>query len=91
LEENISKLACLDIKYCLGEDYLKNLKGFDIIFKTPAVRPDIPELVREKERGAVVTSEMEVFSELCPAEIFAVTGSDGKTTTTTLIYRMLVE
>jgi UDP-N-acetylmuramoylalanine--D-glutamate ligase len=91
LEENISKLACLDIKYCLGEDYLKNLKGFDIIFKTPAVRPDIPELVREKERGAVVTSEMEVFFELCPAEIFAVTGSDGKTTTTTLIYRMLVE
>jgi len=91
LKENIEKLAGLDVKYCLGENYLENLKGFDIIFKTPSVRPDIPELVMERERGAVVTSEMEIFFELCPAEIFAVTGSDGKTTTTTLIYRMLVE
>lgn len=81
----------LGIKYSLGENYLKNLKGFDIVFRTPGMRFDLPELVEARESGAVITSEMEVFFELCPAEIFAVTGSDGKTTTTTLIYKMLKE
>jgi len=55
------------------------------------MRYDIPEILAAKEEGTEVTSEMEVFFELCPAEIFAVTGSDGKTTTTTLIYNMLKE
>lgn len=80
-----------DVGLSLGQEYLSNLKGFDVIFKTPRVRFDIPELLAEKERGAVITSEMEVFCELCPARIIAVTGSDGKTTTTTIIYKMLVE
>lgn len=79
----------LDIQYSLGPDYLKALNGFDVIFKTPKVRFDIPELLREAEAGAEITSEMEVFCKLCPARIFAVTGSDGKTTTTTLIYKIL--
>lgn len=91
LRETLAGFEGLDIKYSLGKDYLKNLKGFDVIFKTPKVRFDIPELVAERESGAIVTSEMEVFVDLCPAEIFAVTGSDGKTTTTTLIYNMLKE
>ena len=82
-------LKGLDVQLSLGKDYLEQLKGFDVIFKTPKVRFDIPELLAEKARGAVVTSEMEVFCELCPARIFAVTGSDGKTTTTTLIHKML--
>lgn len=89
LKDRLKKFEGTNVKFSLGKDYLKNLKGFDLIFKTPVIRPDIPELLREKERGAVITSEMEVFFELCPAEIFAVTGSDGKTTTTTLIYNML--
>ena len=55
------------------------------------MRFDLPELVAEKARGAEITSEMEVFFDLCPAEIIAVTGSDGKTTTTTLIYKILKE
>ncbi|WP_010243900.1 UDP-N-acetylmuramoyl-L-alanine--D-glutamate ligase [Acetivibrio cellulolyticus] len=79
----------LDIKYSLGEDYLKNLKGFDVVFKTPGMRFDLPEIVEARNGGAQITSEMEVFFEVCPAQIFAVTGSDGKTTTTTLIYNML--
>ena len=53
------------------------------------MRPDLPELVRERERGAFITSEIELFIQLCPAPIYAVTGSDGKTTVTTLISRML--
>ncbi|MGI6777765.1 MAG: UDP-N-acetylmuramoyl-L-alanine--D-glutamate ligase [Acetivibrionales bacterium] len=89
LQERLSDLKEYNVKYSLGGNYLSNLKGFDIIFKTPVIRPDIPELADEKKRGAIITSEMEVFFELCPAEIFAVTGSDGKTTTTTLIYNML--
>ena len=91
LKETLNSLAGLNVKYNLGKDYLSELKGFDVIFKTPKIRFDIPELVKERERGAVVTSEMEVFVELCPAEIFGVTGSDGKTTTTTLIYNILKE
>lgn len=76
---------------CFGEHYLDVLRTekFDIVFKTPVVRYDLPELVYAGEQGAVITSEMEVFLNLCPAKIYAVTGSDGKTTTTTLIYKFL--
>ena len=72
----------------LGEDYLSNLE-VDIIFRTPGMNFHLPELERARKRGIAVTSEMEVFFDLCPATIFAVTGSDGKTTTTTLIAKML--
>jgi UDP-N-acetylmuramoylalanine--D-glutamate ligase len=87
----LEALKGLDVDFSLGKDYLGKLKGFDVIFKTPKIRFDIPELLAERQRGAVITSEMEVFCELCPARIFAVTGSDGKTTTATLIYKMLKE
>ncbi len=91
LKEAINAFSGLKIKYSLGEGYLDNLNGFDLIFRTPGMRFDLPELLKAKEQGADITSEMEVFFDLCPAEIFAVTGSDGKTTTTTLIYNMLKE
>jgi UDP-N-acetylmuramoylalanine--D-glutamate ligase len=89
LNPALESLEGLDVQYSLGPDYLINLKGFDVIFKTPRVRFDIPELLREAEAGVEITSEMEVFCKLCPARIFGVTGSDGKTTTTTLIYKIL--
>ncbi len=91
LEDRLSELKEFKIKYCLGENYLDRLKGFDVIFKTPVVRYDIPPLVAEKQRGALITSEIEVFLELCPAEVFGITGSDGKTTTSTIVYHMLKE
>ena len=72
----------------LGEGYLDNLE-VDIIFRTPGMNFHLPELEKARKRGIAVTSEMEVFFDLCPATIFAVTGSDGKTTTTTLIAKML--
>lgn len=72
----------------LGEDYLEHLE-VDIIFRTPGMSFNLPELETARRRGIAVTSEMEVFFDLCPATIFAVTGSDGKTTTTTLIAKML--
>ena len=72
----------------LGPDYLKDLTE-DVIFRTPGMRPDLPELHAAVERGSTLTSEMEVFFEVCPCPILAVTGSDGKTTTTTIIAELL--
>ncbi|NCC74910.1 MAG: UDP-N-acetylmuramoyl-L-alanine--D-glutamate ligase [Clostridia bacterium] len=81
----------IELDWSVGLDYLDRLKGFDLVFRTPKMRPDVPELIAERERGAIITSEMEVFMALCPARIFAITGSDGKTTTTTLISLILKE
>lgn len=72
----------------LGNGYLDNLE-VDMIFRTPGMNFNLPELAKARDNGICVTSEMEVFFDLCPATIFAVTGSDGKTTTTTLIAEML--
>lgn len=72
----------------LGEGYLNDLE-VDMIFRTPGMPFDLPELQKARANGIAVTSEMEVFFDLCPATVFAVTGSDGKTTTTTLIAEML--
>ena len=72
----------------IGDDYLEGLEA-DIVFRTPGMHPDIPALRQLRQGGAEVTSEMEVFFELCPCKLLAVTGSDGKTTTTTLIAEML--
>ncbi len=72
----------------LGDGYLDNLE-VDIIFRTPGMNFHLEELDNARKKGIAVTSEMEVFFDLCPATIFAVTGSDGKTTTTTLIAKML--
>lgn len=79
------------VELSLGENYLENLKGFDVVFKTPSMRIDSPALQRAKDEGAYITSEMEEFMRYCPAKIYAVTGSDGKTTTTSIIYNLLNE
>ena len=72
----------------LGENYLQDLTQ-DVIFRTPGLRPDVPELLAAKARGSEITSEMEVFFRVCPCTLVAVTGSDGKTTTTTIISELL--
>jgi UDP-N-acetylmuramoylalanine--D-glutamate ligase len=72
----------------LGDDYLKELDA-DMIFRTPGINFNLPELIGARARGIPVTSEMEVFFDLCPCRIIAVTGSDGKTTTTSVIADML--
>ena len=83
--EQLEQLGC---ELHLGADYLKDLDA-DVIFRTPGLRPDVPEIAACVGRGAVLTSEMEVFFEVCPCPIIAVTGSDGKTTTTTIIAELL--
>ena len=73
----------------LGPDYLDRLEGADVIFRTPGLRPDAPQIRRAVAAGAELTSEMEAFLDLCPCRVIAVTGSDGKTTTTTIIAGLL--
>ncbi len=77
------------IKHYLGNDYLKNLVGFDYIFRSPSCRPDLPEIEEEVKRGAVLTSEIEMVLKLTPSKTIGITGSDGKTTTTSLVYEIL--
>ncbi|MCM0647769.1 UDP-N-acetylmuramoyl-L-alanine--D-glutamate ligase [Clostridium swellfunianum] len=77
------------VNLVLGENYLDNLTGYEVVFKTPSMRIDSPCLVRAKAEGAYVTSEIEEFVRYCPAKMFGVTGSDGKTTTTSLMYNIL--
>lgn len=86
--ELADKLEAAGAELKLGDGYLDRLE-VDIIFRTPGMSFNLPELEAARKRGIAVTSEMEVFFDLCPATIFAVTGSDGKTTTTTLIAKML--
>ena len=88
IAEKAAELESMGVTLVCGEKYLDGISD-DIIFKTPGMRPDNPYLLEAAEKGSVLTSEMELFFELCPCRIFAVTGSDGKTTTTTLIYNIL--
>lgn len=78
------ELEQMGITLKLGDHYLEHL-DVDIMFRTPGMRFHTKELEQAREKGIVVTSEMEVFFDLCPCPIYAVTGSDGKTTTTTII------
>ena len=88
LDEEVLDLERSGCKLSVGEHYLENLSA-DLVFRTPGMHPGNPALVALREQGAEVTSEMEVFFEVCPCTIIAVTGSDGKTTTTTLVSEML--
>ncbi|WP_160693454.1 UDP-N-acetylmuramoyl-L-alanine--D-glutamate ligase [Clostridium sp. C2-6-12] len=79
------------VKLELGEGYLNNLTGFEVVFKTPSMRIDSDALVKAKNEGAYITSEMEEFVRYTKGKIYGITGSDGKTTTTTIISKLLEE
>ena len=91
IAERADELESLGAKFQLGPDYLEKLSRFDVIFRTPGLSPNHPSVKEAVEKGSVLTSEMELFFRLCPCKIIAVTGSDGKTTTTTLISEFLKE
>jgi len=88
LDGEVLELEKLGCRLQVGEGYLEGLDA-ELVFRTPGMHPDNPALAALRDGGAKVTSEMSVFFELCPCKILAVTGSDGKTTTTTLISEML--
>lgn len=90
MEQNTKKLIEKNnIKTSLGENYLEKLKNFDVIFRSPSFLPTNPYLKKEADRGALVTTEIEQVIKLSPSKIIGVTGSKGKTTTTTIIYEIL--
>ena len=92
LDKNIlDKIYEYKLKFSFGENYLNKLVGFDVIFRSPSCRPDTPQIEEEVKRGALLTSEIELVLEMCPGTTIGVTGSDGKTTTTSLIYEILKE
>lgn len=88
LGEIAERFEKLGAKFCLGEDYLANLNA-DIIFRTPGLMPFNPAIEKAVRNGAVLTSEMEVFFDICPCRKIGITGSDGKTTTTSIIAQLL--
>ena len=88
MDTEVLELERMGMKLHLGEDYLENISG-DVAFRTPGLHPDKPELIALRQAGTVITSEMEAFFAVCPCPIIGVTGSDGKTTTTTLISEIL--
>lgn len=89
IQVEYDKLSKKGASFRLGASYLDNLTDFDIVFRTPGMYFNSGKLQAAISKGVVVTSEMEVFFDICPCRIFGVTGSDGKTTTTTLIGEML--
>ena len=88
LGDSAKKAQQLGVKLSLGEDYLKKL-DVDIVFRTPGMRYYMDELNQMRKHGVTVTSEMELFFELCDCKIIAITGSDGKTTTTSIVAEFL--
>ena len=90
LSEEVHNLKDQVVFY-LGKDYLNHLTGMDLIFKTPGMRMDHPKLVEAEASGAKITSEMEEFLKYCVGKTIGITGSDGKTTTTTVVGEILKE
>ena len=88
LDDEVLQLEQLGCQLKTGDSYLDDLSA-DVVFRTPGMHPANPALEKLRADGAQITSEMDVFFRLCPCKIIAVTGSDGKTTTTTLIAEML--
>ncbi len=88
LEEEVLALEKSGCRLSLGESYLDGVEA-DVVFRTPGMHPGNPAIQALRDRGAMITSEMDVFFAVCPCRTIGVTGSDGKTTTTTLIAEML--
>jgi UDP-N-acetylmuramoylalanine--D-glutamate ligase len=91
LGEECARLNDLNISFNLGENYLCNLTNYEYILRSPGVKPFTKELEEAQEKGVKITSEIELLVSLCPCRIIGITGSDGKTTTTTLVAKFLQE
>lgn len=88
LDEEVLALEKRGAKLHVGAGYLDGLQA-DVVIRSPGIYPNLPQIVALYQNGAYLTSEMELFFDVCPCKIIAVTGSDGKTTTTTVIGKIL--
>ena len=91
INDEYSELRKLGVEFILGKNYLEGLSDYDYILRSPGVKPFEPNIKKAQQNGVILTSEIELLMELCDAKIIGVTGSDGKTTTTTLISKFLKE
>lgn len=89
MPDDISVLKEEGVEFVLGDNYLDGLENYDYIFRSPGVKPFVYEIEKAVEFGSILTSEIEKVIELAPCRVIGVTGSDGKTTTTTLIAKFL--
>lgn len=90
LHDSVDMLKNIGVEFVLGDNYLKNLENYDYIFRSPGIKPFTYEIEKAVELGnTILTSEIEKVIELAPCKVIGVTGSDGKTTTTTLIAKFL--
>ncbi len=87
-QDSVEEFTAKGATFVCGRKYLKKIND-EIIFRSPGVRPDHPEICAACSRGSILTSEMEIFFKVCPSKTIGITGSDGKTTTTTIIYELL--
>ena len=88
-KEIMDKITKFTFEFSFGENNLSKLVGFDLIFRSPSVMPYKTELIKERERGAIITSEIEMVLKLTPSKTIGITGTEGTTTTTTIIYEIL--
>lgn len=88
-KEIMDKITSYAMEFSLGDGNLSKLKGFSLIIRSPSCLPTTTELIEEEKNGAVVTTEIELLLKMCPATVIGITGSDGKTTTSTLIYEII--
>ena len=88
-KEIMDKITKYSMEFSFGKNCLSELKGFDLIFRSPSCLPTKEELIEEENRGAIITTEIELFMKMCPGKTIGITGSDGKTTTTSLIYEII--
>lgn len=87
----LDKITDRCIKFSFGKHSLINLVGYEIIFRGPSCRPDLPEIKAEQIRGAVVISEIEMILEMAKCKVIGVTGTTGAETTAKVIYSILKE
>jgi UDP-N-acetylmuramoylalanine--D-glutamate ligase len=87
--EFAEELKAMGVSLCLGKGYMEGVLVCDVVFRTPSLMPYNEYLKKAEKNGAYITSEMREFLKYCPAKVFGVTGSDGKTTTTTVISEIL--
>jgi len=88
-ESLISQVKKLPLTLVLGKDYLKNLSDFEVVVKSPGVKRDLQEILDFERNGGIITSQTQIFFDLCPSSIIGVTGTKGKGTTSSLVYQML--
>lgn len=88
-DEVMSEVKNITDDIVLGESYLEDLSNYDVIVRSPGIKSRLPELLDAKKRGQLVTSQTQLFLEMCPAKVIGVTGTKGKGTTSSLIYEML--